>query len=225
MEIILASASARRSSLLREWGIPFRAIAAHGVDESAVTGAAAEVATELARRKAEAVARAIAVGTKGRPGRIYTVIGADTVVELDGATLGKPRDREDARAMLGRLAGRTHRVVTGVAVCRPGMAALVESETSDVMFHALSDSQIDAVLATGDWEGKAGAYGIQSEGRSLVAGFRGCYLNIVGLPMRRVIRLLQASGAASALPEGLPDCGCARHPLSRGGEGACPERR
>lgn len=208
MAIVLASVSPRRFSLLAEWGIPFRMAPAPGVDEAAVTGDAVAVARELARRKAEA---ALAALEEEAASPDLLVIGGDTVVEIDGEILGKPQDRRDAAAMLGRLSGRTHLVTTGIAVARTGAETRVESETSEVRFHPLGRKDIDAYLDTGDFDGKAGAYGIQSEGRRLVAGFRGCYYNIVGLPMKRLVAMLREAGAAS--PSYRLDCDCARHPL------------
>ena len=208
--IVLASVSPRRSSLLREWGIPFRIVPPEGVDEEAVTGEAGDVARELALQKALAALAGIA-------GEDALVVGADTVVTVDGEILGKPRDAADARRMLGMLAGRSHRVITGVAVARAGRPAAVEAESSEVLFRPLAPAEIDAYIATGDPEGKAGAYGIQSGGGNLVAGFRGCYLNIVGLPVRRLVAMLRDAGAA--LPGSPADCACRGHPLWRGGEG------
>jgi septum formation protein len=214
MVIVLASASPRRSFLLEERGILFRVAPPPGVDESAVTGEAIAVARELARMKAEAGLGAL--DPAGRTSEVL-VIGADTVVEIDGEILGKPGDRADAAAMLRKLSGRVHRVTTGVAIARPGAPTRVESETSEVRFHPLDDGEIEAYLDTGDAEGKAGAYGIQSEGRRLVAGFRGCYYNIVGLPVKRLIAMLRDAGAS--LPGIDGDCDCARHPLLLDGAG------
>jgi septum formation protein len=239
MVIVLASASPRRSSLLAERGIAFRMVPS-GVDESADPsfrvpspahapgtvkgkerhpGEAVAVARELARQKAEAGLAAL--GKEDFPDVV--VIGADTVVEIDGEILGKPRDRADAAAMLRKLSGRVHRVTTGVAIARPGAETLVESETSEVSFFSLSIEDIDAYIDTGDAGGKAGAYGIQSEGRRLVAGFRGCYYNIVGLPVKRLLAMLRESGALSQ--EVAVDCDCARHPLGMNGEGCRPVTR
>ncbi len=215
MEIVLASASPRRSELLREWGMPFRAVPAEGVDEESVTGEARDVAQRLACIKAESVLAAL----RGRlDAARLLVVGADTVVEIDGDVLGKPEDRDHARRTLARLAGRVHRVHTGVAVVRAGGEALEAVETSEVTFRPLAPADIEAYLDTGDHRGKAGAYGIQSEGRRLVAGFRGCYYNVVGLPVKRLTAMLARAG----FPIAPRPCDCERQPLWRGGTGCAP---
>ncbi|HLU49656.1 MAG TPA: Maf family protein [Planctomycetota bacterium] len=212
LPIVLASASPRRRAILSELGLAFEAREPQGVDESSVEGTAVEVSTALALAKARAVfARS--------PGSAI-VIGCDTVValpETSGAhalvetVLGKPRDDDDAREILRRLSGRVHHVVSGLAVVTP-LAETVVSETSEVEFRELDERAIEAYIATGDHRGKAGAYGIQSEGRRLVAGFRGCYYNIVGLPWRRLAALLPAGIIAKR-------CDCGTHPLQRGERG------
>src|SRR5262249_26764680 len=158
------------------------------------------IPVELARVKAERVLESLSLGGASAsapgPDAKSLVVGADTIVEIDGRVLGKPDGRADARRMLERLSGRVHRVHTGGAVFgppgRPAPPAMspapprVELETSEVTFRVLSAEEIEAYLDTGDFEGKAGAYGIQSEGGGLVAGFRGCYYNVVGLPVKRL---------------------------------------
>ncbi len=210
MRVILASASLRRSEILTEWGVAFEALPAVDVDESAARGTAVDVAMRLARDKASSVLRRCAK----EPGGIV-VIGADTVVELEGDLLGKPAGDAEARAMLERLSGRTHRVVTGLAVGSRTGSLRVASETSEVTFSRLDREAIDAYVATGDPKGKAGAYGIQSKGARLIAGFTGCYYNIVGLPIRRLIGLLPPE----VLPASRRECGCEKHALWRGGLG------
>jgi nucleoside triphosphate pyrophosphatase len=212
MEIILASLSPRRAELLGRFGVRFHVAAPEGVDESAARGSAVEVATGLALRKADSV-------LAGRTRSEVLVIGADTVVESEGELLGKPRDLSHARSMIEKLSGRTHRVVTGIAVLARGKSPRIEAETSEVTFRRLSAEEIEDYLATGDPEGKAGAYGIQSEGRRLVEGFCGCYYNIVGLPIRRLLRILREMGAN--IPEG--ECDCGKIPLFRGVSGCRPE--
>ena len=208
MDIILASLSPRRAEILTRWGVPFRVAAPEGVNESAARGSAVEVATDLALRKADSVLRGATLPE-------VLVIGADTVVESEGEILGKPRDTSHAREMIEKLSGRTHRVVTGIAVLARGKRPRIEAETSEVTFRRLSAGEIEDYLATGDPEGKAGAYGIQSEGRRLVTGFRGCYYNIVGLPIRRLLAILRELGAG--VPAG--ECGCEKVPLWHGGRG------
>jgi len=174
--IVLASASPRRRMLLEQAGIAFVARPA-GVEEIAEGGAEA-VAAENARRKAEAV-----------DGEV--VLGADTVVELDGDLLGKPRDENEARAMLARLSGTTHRVVTGVAV-RAGGRTRVRTVETRVTMRALTDEEIDAYAASGEGLGKAGGYAIQQGADRFVASLDGPYDNVVGLPVETVREMLAA---------------------------------
>jgi septum formation protein len=133
-----------------------------------------EVAVENARRKALAVAR---------PSEL--VLGADTIVVLDGEILGKPRDEDQARQYLGRLSGRTHEVVGGVVLL--GRGELVETTEVDVA--ALDRTTLDWYVRSREWEGRAGGYAIQGRGAALISGIRGDYLNVVGLPLARLLSL------------------------------------
>jgi septum formation protein len=146
-----------------------------GVEELAA-GDPAHVALENARRKALA-----------EPGAL--VLGADTDVALDGDILGKPADAERARAFLERLAGRTHHVVGGIALARDGELVAEAVEVTAVEFRRLSAATIDWYVATREWEGRAGGYAIQGRGAALVAGIEGDYLNVVGLPLARLLDL------------------------------------
>jgi nucleoside triphosphate pyrophosphatase len=139
-------------------------------------GDPAAVAERNARRKAEAV-----------PGDL--VLGADTVVALDGDILGKPRDAAQARTYLGRLNGRTHEVVGGIALAAGGEVVATAVEVTHVTFRRSDDATLDRYVATGEWEGRAGGYAIQGEGRALVASIDGDYLNVVGLPLARLLDL------------------------------------
>jgi septum formation protein len=143
-----------------------------GVDEE-TRGDPHEVALENARRKAAAVA-----------GRGEVVLGADTIVVLGGEILGKPRDEAQAREYLGRLAGRTHEVVGGVAIA--GKTAV---EVTEVDFAALDQATLDWYVRSREWEGRAGGYAIQGRGAALITGIRGDYLNVVGLPLARLLSL------------------------------------
>jgi septum formation protein len=136
------------------------------------------VAEENARRKALAV-----------PGAL--VLGADTDVALDGAILGKPRDAAHARELVGRLNGRTHEVVGGIALARGGEIVATAVETTLVTFKASDDAALAAYVATGEWEGRAGGYAIQGAGRRLVERIEGDYLNVVGLPLERLRAALE----------------------------------
>jgi septum formation protein len=173
--LILASASPQRRAILADAGIPFEVRPA-GVDEDEV-GDPAAVAERNARRKAAAV-----------PGDL--VLGADTVVALDGDILGKPRDEAQARAYLERLNGRTHQVVGGIALAAAGEIVAAAVETTHVTFRRSDAETLARYVATGEWEGRAGGYAIQGRGGELVERIEGDYLNVVGLPLERVKELL-----------------------------------
>lgn len=182
--LVLASASPRRASLLAEAGIPFT-VQASRVDERVPPGTPpAEAAVGLAVRKALAVQA---------PPEAW-VLGADTLLDLDGEMLGKPADAEDARRILARLSGRAHWVVTGVALRAPREGVLTGLEQTRVAFRELDPREIDAYVATGEPLDKAGAYGIQGGAARFVAEVRGPLDNVVGLPVGLVRRLLAASG-------------------------------
>ncbi len=141
----------------------------------------------LAREKALEVARR-------RPG--HWVLGADTLVVLEDTLLGKPVDGSDARAILKRLSGRAHQVITGVALVNDSV--LQEAAVSHVVLHPLTEKQIDDYINTGEPLDKAGAYAIQGKGRAVVASYSGSYSNIVGLPLETVRRLLEKAGISTA---------------------------
>jgi septum formation protein len=143
------------------------------VDELA-TGDPHAVAAENARRKALAVDGDL-------------VLGADTVVALDGEVLGKPRDAAQAVEYVGRLAGRTHHVIGGIALARHGELIADAVDVTEVVFRALSADDVEAYVATGEWEGRAGGYAIQGAGAALVRSITGDYLNVVGLPLARLL--------------------------------------
>ena len=188
--LVLASASPRRHKLLSYLELPF-VIDPSTVDEpshSAPTPSA--LAGILARAKAADVA--------ARHGGAV-VIGADTLVDLDGQVLNKPRDREDAVRMLSLLTGRTHRVHTGIAVVR-GSVRLSEVVTAGVTLRAASLAQIEGYVATGEPLDKAGAYAAQGLGAALVERVEGSYLCVVGLPLLALRALLREIGIESAAP-------------------------
>jgi septum formation protein len=162
------------------------------VDETLDAPPSPEAAVRLALRKARAVAPRTGEGI---------VLAADTLVVVDGASLGKPSDGADARAMLRRLSGRAHRVITGVAVveARTG-AERSAAVVSCVFMRALGAAEIDAYVATGEPRDKAGAYAIQGQGGRLVAALLGSYTNVVGLPLPAVRRLLRW-GASNGPPK------------------------
>lgn len=181
MKIVLASASPRRRELLATAGFEFDTVVAD-VDESVPEGTPpVEGAMLTARKKALAVAAL-------QPD--CCVIGADTVVVVDGDVLGKPRSREQAIEMLSRLSGREHTVVTGVCVVQGEREQSFADETR-VVFYPLTREQIEDYADTGEPMDKAGAYGIQGRGCLLVKGIVGDYFNVVGLPVARVARAIR----------------------------------
>ena len=182
--VVLASASPRRLDLLRQIGIePF--VEPADVDETLDDGV--DVAAAVAGLAA-AKARAVAARHQGEP---VLVLGADTLVVLDGQPLGKPSDEPEARDMLRRLSGREHQVMTGVAIIDAATGNDVGGvETTIVRFRDLESDEIDAYVATGEPLDKAGAYGIQGGAAAFVAGLTGDHSNVVGLPLPLVERLL-----------------------------------
>ena len=195
MHLVLASASPRRAELLSAAGFTFHVVPAN-TDETARAGEPPrDYALRVARAKAEHVASA--VSNDG------VVLGADTVVVSAGRLMGKPTDAADAESMLRGLSGVTHEVHTAVAVLAPG-ARFEELVTTRVQFTSLTDAEIAWYLSTGEWAGKAGAYGIQGRAARFIERIDGLWSNVVGLPIATVYRLLNAAG-----PEAQP--GAAKH--------------
>jgi septum formation protein len=187
MRLILASASARRAEILHDAGFSF-AVLTSDVDETPYPG---EPAHDLVQRLAEAKAELAATRATGPA----IVIGADTEVTLDGHIFGKPRSSDDARHMLEKLSGRTHAVVTGVALIRlPDAERIAFAETTLVHFARLSPEEISRYLATGEPHDKAGAYGIQGRAGRYIPRIEGCYFNVVGLPLARLQHALAELG-------------------------------
>lgn len=175
MKLVLASKSPRRSEILKNAGFDFTVRVADA-DETVPDGTNPEDAvTIIATRKAMAVERA----------ENETVIGADTVVVLDGKILGKPKDREDAFNMIKSLSGRVHSVFTGVCIITDGKS-LTFAEKTSVEFLHLSDEEINAYINTDEPYDKAGAYGIQGLASKFVKGINGDYFNVVGLPISAI---------------------------------------
>lgn len=187
MKLILASSSSRRAEILRDAGLPFTVLSS-AVDETSYPGEAPhDLVQRLAVAKAELVA-ARAVGPA-------IVIGADTEVTLDGHIFGKPRSSDDARRMLEKLSGRTHSVLTGVALIRlPDAERITFVETTLVHFSVLSSNEITRYLATGEPHDKAGAYAIQGHAGRYIPRIEGCYFNVVGLPLARLTHALKELG-------------------------------
>jgi septum formation protein len=187
MKLILASASTRRAEILRSAGLPFLVLSS-AVDETPIPG---ESPQELVRRLAAAKAELAAARAVGPA----IVIAADTIVTLDGAILGKPRTTEDARQMLEKLAGRTHSVITGVALIRlPDVERREFQETTHVQFSALDPEEIVRYLSSGEPFDKAGAYAIQGRAGRYIPRIEGCYYNVVGLPLARLCHALAELG-------------------------------
>jgi septum formation protein len=185
MRVILASQSPRRRELLTLVGIAHEVRPAD-LDETALPGELPEPhATRLARAKAATLAARHADAL---------VIAADTIVVIDDEILGKPRDRADAAAMLARLSGREHAVVTALAMAR-GAEVRSSVERVSVTFRALSAAEIDAYVATGEPMDKAGAYGIQGYCATIVERIDGDFFAVMGLPLAALVRLAREAGA------------------------------
>ncbi len=180
-ELILASGSPRRRELLAQTGRLFRIIVSDADEIETADMSPTEVAVHNARVKALAVAANVPDSA--------TIIGADTIVVLDGCVFGKPADEEDARRMLSELSGKTHQVITGVCLVR-GEQCTTFAETTNVYFRELTAGEIDAYIATGEPLDKAGAYGIQGAASAFVDHIEGDYDNVVGLPVTRLERAL-----------------------------------
>ena len=177
--LILASTSPQRRAILEQLEIPFEVLAPTYVEDDPPGLDAAE----LVRRHAEGKARS--VHAEGQ-----VKLGVDTAVTLDGRLYGKPAGRDDASRMLRELSGRTHTVVSGLCLLGPALE-VVGHEVTDVTFRLLSPGAVAAYVASGEWEGRAGAYAIQGLGGRLVERIEGDYLNVVGLPGALLVTLLE----------------------------------
>ncbi len=190
-ELILASASPRRSKLLGEAGVRFTVIPAD-IDESARPG---ETPRELVVRLASEKARAVAERLGTDPRRL--VLGSDTIVVIGEDVLGKPSDAEHAVALLGQILGRRHTVFTGVALLDSASGALqTQCVASDVVMRAASDAEVRCYVATGEPLDKAGAYALQGIGRKFVERVIGSESNVIGLPLEETLALLRNAGFA-----------------------------
>ena len=182
--LVLASSSPRRLQLLDMLGIPSRVVVPD-VDETLAAGETPEAyVVRLARAKASLVAAR-------EPGEL--VLGADTTVVVRGEVLGKPVSPEEAAVMLGKLAGRTHHVMTGVALAL-GDRVLHALDVTDVTFRSLDRETIEGYVATDEPMDKAGAYAVQGRGAALIEGIRGDFFGVMGLPLRLVLDLLERFG-------------------------------
>ena len=172
--LILASTSPQRRAILEQLRIPFDVVPPDYVEEPGVDP------VEHARAKA----RSVAAGAEARP-----VLGVDTEVLCEGRPFGKARDEQDAAEMLDALSGRTHEVVSGLCLLTPAWEE-IGREVTRVTFRRLTPRDVAVCIAAGEWEGRAGAYAIQGFGASLVERIEGDYLNVVGLPVALLVRLL-----------------------------------
>lgn len=189
--LVLASASPRRREILETLRVPFDAVPS-GAAEDALDGEApAALARRLAREKALEVAKKI--GDR-------FVLGADTVVVVDGELLAKPLDDDDARAMIAKLAGRWHEVITGVALARGGEVLEDLAVTARVHMLAMDPARIDRYVATGEGRDKAGAYAVQGIASGFCDRLEGSYSTVVGLPAAETIALLERHGAIASWP-------------------------
>ena len=182
MKIILASGSPRRRELLEQLGLEFT-VEKSDCEEVYHSEIPSEIVEELAVQKAADVWQRYA-------GEDVLIIGADTIVVLDGQILGKPKDAADARRMLMGLSGRTHQVYTGTSLIWPGGRKSF-TVCTDVTFYPLTEKEINAYIATGDPFDKAGAYGIQTGAMKFVEKINGDYNNVVGLPASRLYQELK----------------------------------
>jgi len=187
--LILASASPRRAALLRRIGWDF-SVHPVAIDESSRPG-------EEAERGSMRLAREKALHCRRNHPQDY-VLGADTVVSIDRAWLGKPRDRDEAREMLHRLSGRTHHVFSGVALVAADGTVHEGVSATEVTFASLSEEEIERYLDSSEPYDKAGAYAIQGAASWFIEGVRGSVTNVVGLPLEVLRRLARESGLGAA---------------------------
>ncbi len=178
-QLTLASTSPQRRAILEQLRIPFEAFAPGYVERDPPDADP----VELVRRHAEGKARSIHMD-----GRV--TLGVDTTVLLDGRLYGKPADRDHAARMLDELSGRTHTVVSGLCLLGTG-EEIVAHESTDVTFRVLTSESVAEYVASGEWEGRAGAYAIQGLGGRLVERIEGDYLNVVGLPGALLVTVLE----------------------------------
>ena len=185
-QIVLASGSPRRKELLERIGVTDFLVRVPEVEETFPEGLTPQkVVSHISREKAEAASRLC--------GPEDIIITADTMVFLDQARLGKPRDEAHALEMLTALQGRKHTVCTGVSVCQ-GDRRLTETESTDVFFRSATEAELRRYIASGEPMDKAGAYGVQGRGALLVERLEGDFFNVMGLPVLRLARMLEKFG-------------------------------
>lgn len=189
MKLILASASPRRREILAALGVDFTVRTADADESCDLTDPGARVES-ISLKKCLAVEQSLAAEGLLTPDTL--ILASDTLVTLDGRFFGKPRDREDARAMLRDLQGRTHTVASGLALRMNGETA-VAHELTGVTFAPMTESEIEDYLRTEESFGKAGAYAVQGHAARYITGIRGDYFNVVGLPVRKLYETLRVA--------------------------------
>lgn len=182
MNYILASKSPRRREILHNLGVKFEIVTAETDESSSLTNPC-ELVEQLAARKGLAVQKQLLAA--GRDLTNTVIISSDTVVAVDDIILGKPRDADDARRMLRLLSGRTHRVISGVCLIGNGKIGIAH-EITEVIFDTLDESTVEYYIRVAAPYDKAGAYAIQGLASAYISGIRGCYFNVVGLPVHRL---------------------------------------
>lgn len=185
--LYLASKSPRRRELLERIGVEFGVLDLDIPEQRGDSEPALDYVIRVAREKAGAGFMSV-MATPGA-----TVLGSDTEVILDDSVFGKPADRADAERMLRMLSGRTHEVVTAVALVNAGQE-LIKHHVSEVTFDALDDATVQWYLDTGEWQGKAGAYAIQGKGEMLIRDLKGSYSSVMGLPVQLTAQMLRQFG-------------------------------
>ena len=182
-KLVLASSSPRRAQILKKAGIDFEVRVPPEVEEDSPWSDPVKHVLSLSRAKAESVARQVKEGI---------ILGADTIVVLDGEILGKPKDKKDAFSILTRLSGKTHTVFTGITlVNKYDNRTLSDYDSTEVTFNQLDRESIESYIDTGEPMDKAGAYGIQGMGSFLVTGIRGSLDNVIGLPTGKLKEMLK----------------------------------
>ena len=195
-DLVLASASPRRRELLQRMGLTLQVLPAD-IDETPLDGETPDAhVRRLAAGKCDAVWERLPAGAREHA----TVLAADTIVIIDADILGKPDDQAGARAMLGRLAGRRHIVTTAYQIRRAADRVTARAVSTAVSFRLLQPAEIEAYIASGEWEGKAGGYAVQGIAAAFVTELRGSHTNVIGLPLAEVIGDLLAMGALPGYP-------------------------
>ena len=191
-QIILASGSPRRQDILRQMGIRFT-VSPQDVDETFEGLSAGAEAMRLAEKKVRACIAAFETESGAGSADHAWILGADTFIEFEGGFLGKAADRDSAREMLQRLSGRTHEVLTGIALNVPGKGVESTCCITEVRFSELADDEIEWYLDTEEWRGVAAAYRIQEKASVFIESITGSWSNVMGLPINTFYGMLRAN--------------------------------